>query len=382
MMKNLIGKILAISSIGLLLLSSCKKTDPIVAISDATTKTGVFTTSTTTPVLDRANPTAAAITVTTATTNYGYNAVITYTLQVDIKGNNFANPVSAVLTSLSQTYSAADFNRIIIGLKKPGVSTQYEMRIQSSLSPTAGFAYSNVIGITATAFPAISYIYVVGSYQGYNTAAPDSLSSTVTGIYTGVVNFTAGTRFLILPAKNFANKYATITNPPGGTATTLTYATEFVTGGGNDLYAPTAAGYYIVTLNTIANTITVTQTNSYSVIGYTAVDAANNTNFSADVPLKYVNDGVTGWSAVVALVPGSFKIRQNNDWTFSWGIPKAGSEGAGIANTLNYTTNDNIPVAVAGNYKVVFGITPFALGASVSTSTPPLKTTTYSLVKQ
>ncbi len=215
-----------------------------------------------------------------------------------------------------------------------------------------------MVAITVTPFNLTSYIYVVGAFQGWNAGSPDSLVSiTGNGIYTGIINFTQGNnQFLILPAKNYNNKYAT--------STTVVPTSSVTYNASNNLNAPTTAGQYIVTFNLNAGTITFQAADSYSVIG----DAAQ--GWSTDLPMKFVNDGKNNWVLTLPLVStGSFKIRQDDAWTNSWGIPNSGTAGYGVPNTLNSTTNSNIAVTKSGTYTVSFNAPPSVGGAGLTTTT-------------
>jgi hypothetical protein len=378
-MKTILTRHLVLSSIALLMLLGCKKNDLLVTSNGG--KAGALTSSATTLVLQKAHltDTNKVITFSFTQADYGYNgAAISNTLQIDKAGDNWANPTSVTLAAkvLSQGYNTADFNNLLLKLGLTGgTSASINVRISQAISSTT-FVYSNVVSMTVTPFNLTSWLYLVGQFNGYSTTTPDSLfSATSNGVYTGIINVTTGnTRFLVLPAKNFNNKYATVTNPPGGTATSITYATEYVSSGGNDLYTPSTPGYYFITLNTDANTISIVPANTYSVIGATAADAGG---YNIDVPLTtYVNDGVTGWQGIVAFRAGDFKIRQNNDWTYSWGTV---SPADGV--TLTDNNGGNIPIT-AGSYQVSFGIVASAMGASAGSSMPPSVTAPYKLVKQ
>ncbi len=376
-MKKNLTKLLAVGSLGLLLLHACKKDGNLVTTNGG--KAGALTASATTLPLDKTkiNDTSTVINFSFTKANYGYNAAVTNTLQIDVPGDNWANPTSATLGIgvYSQGFSTAAFNNLVLKLNVPaGVATPIVVRVQHSISATVAPVYSNVLTLTVTAFNLTSFVYVPGAYEGWNNPGPqeDSLVSvTGNGVYVGIINFTAGNnQFLIVPVLgSWANKYATTGSP--GTGTSATYPTEYVTGGGNNFYAPTAAGQYLVTLNTNSNQLTIVPADFYTVIG----DAAQ--GWSTDVPMKYINDGNGNWTVTTALVStGSFKIRQDAGWSYSWGIPNSGSSGAGVANTLNDTSNGNIPVAANGNYAISFNALASPFG-----STPPA-TTTYTLVKQ
>lgn len=362
-MKKVLTKFIAVSSIPLLMLAACKKNDPIVKTNGGTA--GSLSASTTTPVLDKTklNDTTKVINFTFSKSTYEFNAAVATTLQVDSMGDNWQKPQSFTMSlkTTSQGFSTSDFNSLMLKLNlHAGVASQVQARIQYSLGGAAKPIYSNVLTLTVTPFNLTSWLYVVGAFDGWPplpAKGTDSLVSvTGNGVYTGIINFPAGAnQFLILPqSNNYNNKYAT--NDPS----TQTSATVTV-GANNNLVAPATAGYYIVTFNTNTNTISFAAANYYSIIGDAAL------GWSTDVPMKYINDGTSTWTATTTLSStGSFKIRQNDDWTFSWGIPKPGTAGDGVANALNDNNDNNIPVATTGTHTVTFTIPLTASGTTPS----------------
>lgn len=367
-MKTILTKFLALSGIALLMLSACKKDGALVTTNGG--KAGTLTVSTTTPVLDKTklSDTTSVVRFSFNSANYGFSAAVTNTLQIDAASDNWVKPMSVALSNkvYSQGYSTSDFNALLLKLNLPaGVASQVQVRIVHSISADVKPIYSNVLTLTATPFNLTSYLYVAGAYEGWANPGPkeDSLVSvTGNGVYTGIINFTAGNnQFLILPVKNWNHKYAT-TDAQGTTSSTVKYD------GPNNFYAPATAGYYQVTINTNTNTISFAQANSYSIIGDAAL------GWGTDAPMKFINDGTNTWVATLSLVStGSFKVRQNNDWTYSWGVPKAGSAGDGVAGTLNDTSNNNISVSATGSHTVSFTIPITSVG-----TTPPV-TATYSV---
>jgi hypothetical protein len=374
-MKTVLTKFLMLSSLATLMLASCKKDGALVTSNGG--KAGTLTTSSTTPVLDKTklNDTTKVINFTFTAPNFGYSAAVTNTLQIDADGDNWANPISSTLGTkkYSQGYSTVDFNNLLLKLKLVGgVTSHVNVRIVHSLSASVAPVYSNVVALTVTPFNLSSWLYVVGQFNGYSTAAPDSLlSATGNGIYTGIINFPVGQpRFLILPAKNYNNKYATNASPVTS-GTSVTYPVVYVSSGGSDLYSLDAGGQEIITLNTNTNTITITPANYYSVIGTVTPGG----NFSSDVDLKFVNSTDQDWEAVIPMTygtfPGGFKIRQDHDWQDSWGTI-ASPDGI----SLTDASGGNIPVPSSGNYKVTFTIpvTTYSLGtAAAATATYTLK---------
>lgn len=362
-MKTALTKFLALSSISLLMLASCKKNDPVITSNGG--KAGALSANATTIPLDKTklNDTTKVVNFTFSKPSFGFTAAIINTLQIDAAGDNWAKPMSVTLGTgkLSQGYTTAAFNALLLKLNlAAGVASQVNVRVEHSVGVGAAPVYSNVLSLTVTPFNLTSWLYVVGSFDGWPplpAAGTDSLVSvTGNGIYTGVINFPAGKRdFLILPQRNnYNNKYAT-NDPVNNTSATATV------GANNNFFSPAAAGQYIVTLNTNNNTISFALANFYSITGDAAL------GWGVDTPMKYLNDGTSTWTVTTPLVStGAFKVRQNNDWTFSWGIPQAGTAGAGVAATLNDTKNDNLTVATSGNHTVNFSIPLTAVGTTPS----------------
>jgi hypothetical protein len=364
-MKKILTKVLALSGIGLLMLAGCKKNDPQVVNSGA--KSSTLTASATTLVLDktRLTDTSAAIMFTFTAPSYNYKAVVKNSLQIDAAGDNWKNPASAQLGGVgaSQGYSTAAFNALLLKLNLPAyTASTVNVRVVNALSSEVA-TYSNTVSLTVTPFNLTAWIYVVGAFQGWSDTAPDSLiSPTSNGIYTGIIDFTPGNnQFLILPQKgSYNNKYAT-NDPQNTTSMTVTQNAP------NNFYAPSTAGYYLITLNLNKNTISIVASDYYSITG-NAVQG-----WGVDTPMKYINDGNGNWVATgVAMTANEYKFRQDDAWTNSWG-PGA---TAGTAVSSGATGDGNFQVAAAGNYNFTFNAPATVFGS------PILTTTTYTVAKQ
>jgi hypothetical protein len=374
-MKTVLTRFLAISSVPLLLLASCKKNDPMVKTNGGTA--GTLSANTTSPVLDKAkiSDTSRIINFAFTKPSFGFSAASTNTLQIDAQGDNWASPTSVTLGTgvYSQSYSTGDFNAILLKMNLPsGVASQVQARIQYNLGGGSKPIYSNVLSLNVTPFNLKSWVYVPGAYEGASWPNPgpleDSLySATSNGIYVGIINFTAGNnQFLITPQKNWNNKWATTQNP-NTTDASVTYSVTY--NGPNNFYAPTAAGQYLVTLNTNANTITIEPADYYTIIG----NAPPGTAWQTDYPMKYINDGSCTWVASnVPMVVGEYKFRQDAQWTNSWG--PTGTDGT--ITDSSPIGDGNIALTTAGNYNLTFVMPATPYG------TKPATTTTYTAVKQ
>jgi hypothetical protein len=194
------------------------------------------------------------------------------------------------------------------------------------------------------------------------------ISVTGNGVYVGIINFSAGNnQFLITPAKNWNNKWATSAPAANPTGTSVTDAVVY--NGPNNFYAPVAAGNYLVTLNTNTNQITIQPADFYTIIG----SAPPGTAWNNDYPMKYLNDGSGNWVATnVPMIVGEYKFRQDAQWTNSWGPTTT----AGTATDNGPTGDGNLQLTTAGNYNLTFTMPATAYG------TKPPDTAPYTAVKQ
>jgi len=372
-MKKTLTKVLAVGSVALLVLASCKKNDTIATANLG--KAGQLTASTTSPdiKLSKVKDTSYIVTFNFTASDYNAKVIETNILQIDSVGDNWKNPASYSLPKGITTLgmSTATFDQLLLKAVSPGTGAkQVAVRVQHGLSGTTN-VYSNVINMTVTPINLTSWIYVPGDYEGSNWPNPgpyeDSLVSvTGNGIYTGIIDFrgypgsSGSLQFKLVPVKgDWSVAY--------GDAGSGTISTS-----GGNLSVPTAEPY-LLTVDMNKNTITAVPANFYSVIGDAAL------GWGTDTEMKYINDGNGTWAVTLPLVStGSFKIRENNDWTYSWGIPKPGEAGDGIPNTLNDTKNNNISVTASGNYLVTLNYPATAASATFV----PATTVTYSVTKK
>jgi hypothetical protein len=328
-MKKLLTKILAISSIGLLLLSSCKKDETRVVTTVG--KAGTLAATSTTPVLSRDIATDVAVTFSwPATSISGYSTKVNYTLQIDTKGSSFKSTklTEVALTGTTQSYTVGSLNAILLtmGLSYDN-NTDLEVRVKSAVAANS-ITYTNVLTLTVKPYKLASYVYVPGASQGWSPSTADSLKSPNSdNIYDGLTAFTPGNlEFKITSKKDW--DHTNYGDAGGG---------KVSTSGGN-LSVP-SAGLYALHLDLNALTFTATK-QVWSVIG----DATPG-GWSDDTDLTYDASTKT-YSGIVALVSGGnkqFKFRFNHGWDTNLG---------GTTGSLSQN-GPNIDPPGTGNYKIV-----------------------------
>ena len=331
-MKMIFPKLLTFSFIALLIVSSCKK-DEVQVVASANPTPGALTASATTLVLAKENATKPAVAFNFTSPDFGFDAAVTNTLQLAVKGNNFANPKEVPFNTgiLSKEYTVIDFNAFLLAMNlKTGVNSQVEARLKSQITGTQiAPIYSPVVMLTVTPYALTSFLYVPGAYQGWTPATADSLlSATSNGVYKGVINYTPGNLgFKILTKKSWGP-------PEYGKGS----ADGTIAIGGSDLSAPAAESYELVA-DINANTLVYNKL-VWGIIG----NAPAGSNWSNDIDMKYDN-GKQTWSATVNMGVGAFKFRRNHDWAVNFGFSTAGTLGG-----------TDIPITEAGNYKVVLDL--------------------------
>lgn len=310
--------------LGLMTLSlwSCKKDETKAIAADGTG--GTITSSVASLSLDRSKLAADVITINWTNADYGYQSAVSNTLQLAVKGTNFATTKDYLLdaNATSKTFNGMDFNNLLLALNLSFTeSTPLEMRIKSTISNALAPVYSNVTELNAQPFPLTAWIYVPGAYQGWDPVTADSLTSlTGNGIYTGVIGFTEGNlMFKITPGKKWDNAYG-----DGG-------AGKLSTSGG-DIAAP-AAGAYTVTVDLNANTI------EFKKVVWGIIGDATAGDWATDTDMTYSKGK---WSVTATLKAGLLKFRKDHAWDVNIGVTDGVTQLGG----------NDIPVATPGTYTI------------------------------
>ena len=325
-MKSFIIKTVALGlmTVGLW---SCKKDETqLIATSG---NGGTLTASATTVALDKSMLDAEVITLNWTAADFGYQAAISNTLQVAIKGDNFTTTKEFLLetNALTKTFNGLELNNLLLSLNLPFTAgTDIEMRVKSSISNAVTPVYSNVVGLNAKPFPLTAWVYVPGAYQGWAPETADSLvSETGNSIYSGIIGFTPGNlAFKITTGKNWNVGYGSA--GAGKISTT-----------GGDIMAP-AAGAYEIVADLNVNTITFTP------IVYGLIGDATAKGWDGDTEMTYTKGQ---WSVTTTLSAGEFKFRKNRAWDVDYG----GAAGDAVKG------GSNIKVATAGTYTVTLNTT-------------------------
>lgn len=274
-----------------------------------------------------------------APVDYGFQSAATYTIQVDVKGNNFQDPaVVAEVTEQEYIIIVGDFNNVLLGMDlAPDVDASVEMRVLSSIHDSVEVLASNIIDFDVNPFlMEIVYkrLYVPGSYQGWDV---ENIATTLTseddnGKYEGYIYF---------PDPNAEFKFA------DGPSWDVNWGDNGADGtldpGGANIAMP-ISGYY--KLNVDLNSLTYSSMRTdWGLIG------SATGSWDADQDMVY-DAALDKWTITLDLVVGEIKFRANDDWGLNYGD---GSDSEDPDGRLD-AGGSNIAITEAGNYTVILDL--------------------------
>lgn len=261
---------------------------------------------------------------------------VTYSLEVDTASVNFASgrkKTIAVSKDLSYTFTVGELNTAFISQLKldSTKNNMIEMRVIASIGGSAATVLvSNILSFIVKPYSEpeqIDYLWVPGSYQGWDPGGAPRVGSKDGEAFEGYVNF---------PDPNVQFKF---TNQPDWNGT------NYGDGGGNVLSPDGAAGnltmaeagFYRLKPNI------ETLTWAYEKVNWAMIGNFN--GWATDAPLTY--NAVTGKLEIasIALTEGGFKFRANNGWDLQFGFD------ASTPGILSYAGSD-LQVPESGDYKV------------------------------
>jgi starch-binding outer membrane protein SusE/F len=320
-MKTIINKICALSLLSLVFFA-CEKDEERIVVQAGTAP--VLTASESTLVLVKDNEAEDAITFSWSASDFGYPAAVSYFLEVDEAGNNFANAVSADLGSgSSSTFTVQQFNSLLNQLEaSPGTAGNFEIRVRAQVSPNVPAVFSNALPLNATPYLDVDFatLYMVGNatQNGWDNApgrvTPMFPSETAADTYTYTGFFNEG----MLKFVQFPGQWAPQWGQSGPGV--LAYRPTESVADPAPLDIP-AAGYYTITID-VAN------------LTYTLVP------FAESAAASYSSIGIIGvfndWATIVPMEKNTFsphiwtlnhtfgsdtkmKFRIAQDWSVNWG---------------------------------------------------------------
>ena len=353
MKKTRIYQFLVLLS-GLALLASCEKEarEPVVGVygppqitAPADGSSYVLTDSTAGDVMT---------TFSWSPADFGFQAAVSYTLEIDLAQDNFANPaILAITNTTSIKIAQGKVNNALLQLNAfPGEAANVQVRVSAGIHKDVDTLYSDPVSLNITPYEQIiNYpkLYVPGSYQDdwnpdWSEWDPTNEKTVIysvkdNGVYEGYLWFSEDTtelKLLKVPAWEQDN---TIGDPDtSGMSGTL----QIGDWGGNNIKVPGGPGYFHFVADLNAATYTYLNT-QWGVIGSSVPPY----DWSEDVNMTY--DKIKNvWTVTLDLVAGEIKFRANDSWDLNYGDDGGDRKlDAGGA---------NIPIAADGNYTITLDL--------------------------
>jgi len=353
-MRTWLNKIMLIG-VAAIAFSSCKKDEVRTILNVGTAPT--LTATPTTLVLLQANANNDAVKFTYTTASFGFDAAVTYVLQISKGGTNFASASTTEVglsntSPLEKTFKVVEINRELLKIINYGVATAVEVRVKATVAAAAAPSYSNVVNMTCTAYrDLITYTYpnamnIAGNYQGWSPGTAPQIVKQNNGGYNGFEGYIVfndpSPQFKMVkgndwPAgdfgsaggNNLGNGGPNLTLPSGGAGIAGYWRIRA------DLNATPAPGQWFWT-----------KINTWGIIG-----AFN--GWSVSVPLTF-NASTGVWSITRDMPAGEFKFRANDDWGINFGDNNADFKPEYDGSNLNITAAGNYTISLdlssGGNY--------------------------------
>jgi hypothetical protein len=273
-----------------------------------------------------------------------YVAPVNYSLQLDLAGNNFSNPVTVLSTQeTSAEVTVRAINRVLLKTDAEiGDYSDIEFRlvIKYGEGSTQPITSKNTLSMKIKTYDPkyeLKYIYIIGEINGWNDRNTDYIifrddNNVLNGVYTYTGYFNAASEFKLCVDYNLGKPNKMFCAGDGGT---------LILGTGNP-FKVTTAGYYTVSIDVINMT--------WDISPYAAGAAAK--IFDAMSPVgEFSNWGALNepnmtkssydphqWNIAITFADQTTcKFRANNQWSDNWGsdavdIPyaKAWREGPGV----------------------------------------------------
>jgi hypothetical protein len=292
----------------------------------------------------------------------GYSGIVTYSLQYDSAGKNFATPqeIAVGASTYSKSLTQDDMNTTALSSGIPiGNSGSVEYRVKT-VTAAGATAYSNVVNVTIATFsPVPANLYIVGDATpgGWNNPVPTpSQQFTKVDAYSFSIQLvlTAGKSYLLLPVNgDWTHKYGGATDGVSAPGTILKDAAV----PGSNTPAPATTGLYKIVVNFQTNTYTVTQVavpGSLYIVGDATAGGWNN---PVPVPSQQFTkiDNYT-FAISINLTAGKsyLFLPINGDWSHKYGGATDGTSSPGVLLADGDVPGSNTPApATTGLYSVV-----------------------------
>jgi hypothetical protein len=326
-----------------LVLPACEKDQDMVQLgSDVTAPVITSQQNGFTQVITEENSVSDSITFKWREADFGVATQLTYTVEIDSAGRNFAGAVSLGTTAYdSVTMPMSNFNsRLLDNLKvEPNTASALELRVRAAINGKYT-TVSDVVRITVTPWKEVregepARLWLPGGYQGWDPANAPVVYAISDNVYEGYVYINSGTAFKFTSAPDWDH----INYGFSGTDGILT------TDGLADGLSVSTAGYYRLTADTDKLTYNITLVTTWGLVG-----TASPGGWDASTAMMY-DQAADVWRITQDLKAGALKFRANNGWDLNYGPADSNSLEGQLTQT-----DAAITIPEDGNYTVTLDL--------------------------
>jgi starch-binding outer membrane protein SusE/F len=279
--------------------------------------------------------------------DFGFDASITYKVQMDLKSNHFSSPVTLFSVNNAYTGSAiiGDVNKALLDKQQePEVPVDVEFRVEASVNPHADPIYSNVREVSIipyqTVFPPI---YILGAATGVRDSI--EVRSFAPSKYYTIAYLTTGQNFRLFK-----------TSEPTSDSYNYSFFTGFISdslvnaGDADENYRlTTPTGYYAISVNLKTKTLDVDKVDEP--VLYMTGQALGGWDWTTNyVKLSWQSHGI--FTAETNFAQGeSFRFFKQADWGDGYNYPSFGSVTPLLTNANDGDKNFKV-VGATGMYKI------------------------------
>lgn len=293
-----------------------------------------------------------SVTIDYTVTDYGVKTAVSYTLFVDLEGNDFAaqQKVAASIAAGKITVTAKDMNTAIInagGEKEAAVAAEFKlvsyMCSDKGAANEATMAESNVVKATFTTYNTeirpvdkFAHVWIIGDYCGWSHDASQYLydyKSTNTK-FSGVIDFgeKAANGFKLTGIAGWDDSCNWGTDGSAAAPEDEANEVTLISSGGSGNIGCYAKRFYFFTFD--KSSLKLSKAWSADQIGIIGL----NGDWNTDIVMNYNASWTRFWADIEATSATEMKFRADAGWDLNWGVDCA--KGGG-----------NIPVE-AGKYRV------------------------------
>jgi len=303
-------------------------------------------------VLSEATINDNAVAFTWSAANYGLNAAVTYTLEFDKKGNNFADAVTvAAGNTKMKEFTVSEFNALAFQLGlEAGVAEEIEVRVQANVAASVPAVYSNPLAVTTTAFasePPYPTLYMVGPATEFDwegaKGTPMFRDDTDPFVYTFTGYLEQGDLFVL----GYLNQWGPMwgTNSEG----TLSFRPTDKDPEPWKIWVP-ANGYYTFTMNLRNLTYTLTPFDAASKPVYNSLGITGGFNNWGNVAMTKTTFNPHLWTLDYTIAANTELKFSTPDWSASWG---ATGNWERLYGKLTFKVDGNLWI-LAGSNRILF----------------------------